>query len=85
MLRRAFLSRRQARFVADAIDMTMLRIEICGDAASDAAEHDRLRAQRVVEYIRHRFPAVRFDDALQDLNDTSRGRVLHETGKRKVI
>jgi hypothetical protein len=65
--------------------MTMLRIEICGDAASDAAEHDRLRAQRVVEYIRHRFPAVRHDDAPQDFNDMVRGRVLHETGKRKVI
>jgi hypothetical protein len=65
--------------------MTMLRIDIWGDAASDAAEHDRLRAQRVVEHIRHRFPAVRYDDAPRDFDDMVRGRVLHETGKRKVI
>jgi hypothetical protein len=44
--------------VADAIDTTMLRIDIWGDAVGDAAEHDRLRAHRVVEYIRHRFPTV---------------------------
>jgi hypothetical protein len=67
--------------VADAIDMTMLRIDIW----RDAAEHDRLRAQRAVEYIRHRYPAVRYDDARGDFDDTIRGRVLHETGKREVI
>ncbi len=62
------------------IDMTVSPVDIWGDAA----EHDRLRAQRVVVYIRHRFPAVRHDDAPEDLDDMVRGRVLHETGKRKV-
>jgi hypothetical protein len=63
------------------IDITVAPVDMWGDAA----EHDRLRAQRVVEYIRHRFPAVRYDDALEDFDDRVRGRVLHETGKRKVI
>jgi hypothetical protein len=63
------------------IDMTVSPVDIWGDAA----EHDRLRAQRVVEYIRDRFPAVRYDDAPEDFDDMVRGRVPHETGKRKVI
>jgi hypothetical protein len=63
------------------IDITVPPVDTWGDAA----EHDRLRAERVVDYIRHRFPAVRYDDAPQDFNDMVRGRVLHETGKRKVI
>jgi hypothetical protein len=63
------------------IDMTVSPVDIRGDAA----DHDRLRAHRVVEYLRHRFPAVRYDDAPEDFDDMVRGRVLHETGKRKVI
>jgi hypothetical protein len=51
------------RLVPDAIDMTMLQIDIWDDPVGDAAEHDRLRAHHVVEYIRHRFPNVRYDDA----------------------
>jgi hypothetical protein len=52
--------------------MTMLRIDSWGDAVGDAAEHDRLRAHRVVEYIRDRFPAVRYNDAPEDFD--GRGR-----------
>jgi hypothetical protein len=55
------------------IDMTVSPVDIWGDAA----DHDRLRAQRVVEYIRHRFPAVRYDDAPEGFDDMVRGRVLH--------
>jgi hypothetical protein len=71
--------------VADAIDMTMLRIDISRDAVGDAAEHDRLRAHRVVEYLRDRFPAVRYNDAPEDLDDEAGRRVLHEASKRKVV
>ncbi len=71
--------------MADAIDTTMLRIDIWGDAVGDAAEHDRLRAHRVVEYIRHRFPSVRYDDAAEDFDDEAGRRVLHEASKRKVV
>jgi hypothetical protein len=63
------------------IDMTVSPVDIWGDVA----EHDRLRAQRVVEYIRHRVPAVRYDDAPQDFDDMVSGRVLHETDERKVV
>jgi hypothetical protein len=85
MLRRAFLSRRQARFVADAIDITMLRIDIWGDAASDAAEHDRLRAHRVVEHICHRFPTVRYYDAPQGFLPSGRPPCTPHAGKRKGV
>ena len=71
--------------MADAIDMTMLRIDSWGDAVGDAAEHDRLRAHRVVEYIRHRFPTARHDDAPEDLDDAAGRRVLHEASKRKAV
>ena len=71
--------------MADAIDTTMLRIDIWGDAVGDAAEHDRLRAHRVVEYIRHRFPTVRYDDAPEGFDDEAGRRVLHEASKRKVV
>jgi hypothetical protein len=63
------------------IDMTVSPVDIWGDVA----EHDRLRAQRVVEYIRHRVPAVRYDDAPTGLDHMVSGRVLHETGGRKVV
>ena len=62
--------------MADAIDTTMLRIAIWGDAVGDAGEHDRVRAHRVVEHIRRRFPTVRYDDAPVD--DEAGRRVLHE-------
>jgi hypothetical protein len=71
--------------VADAIDMTMLRIDIWGDAVGDAAEHDRLRAHRVVEYIRDRFPVVRYNDAPEDFDDAAGRRLLHEGSKGKVV
>jgi hypothetical protein len=71
--------------VADAIDMTMLRIDRWGDAVGDAAEHDRLRAHRVVEYIRDRFPSVRYTDAPEDFDDEAGRRLLHEGSKRKVV
>jgi hypothetical protein len=61
----------------------MLRIDIWGDAVGGAAEHDRLRAHRVVEYIRHRFPAVRYDDVPEGFDDEAGPRVLHEASKRK--
>jgi hypothetical protein len=51
------------------IDITMLRIDIWGDAVGDATAHDRVRARRVVEYVRHRVPAVRDDDARTDPDD----------------
>jgi hypothetical protein len=71
--------------VANAIDTTMLRIDIWGDAVGDAAEHDRLRAHRVVEYIRHRFPNVRYDDAPEEFDDEAGRRLLNEASKRKVV
>jgi hypothetical protein len=71
--------------VADAIDTTMLRIDIWGDAVGDAAAHDRLRANRVVEYIRHRFPTVHYDHAPEDFDDEAGRRVPHEASKRKVV
>ena len=71
--------------MADAIDMTMLPIDSRGDAVGDAREHDRLRAHRVVEYIRHRFPTVRYDHAPQDFDDEAGRRVLHEASKRNVV
>jgi hypothetical protein len=71
--------------VADAIDTTMLRMGIWGDAVGDAAEHDRRRAHRVVEYIRDRFPAARYNDAPEDFDDEAGRRVLHEASKRKVV
>jgi hypothetical protein len=51
------------------IDITMLRIDIWGGAVGDATEHDRVRARRVIEYVRHRVPAVRDDDARTDPDD----------------
>ena len=39
-----------------------------GDAVGDRTGHDRVRARRVVEYIRHRFPAVRYTDAPDDVD-----------------
>lgn len=71
--------------MADAIDMTMLRIDSWWDAVGDAAEHDRLRAHRLVEYISHRFPTVRYDHAPADFDDEAGRRVLHEASKRKVV
>ena len=71
--------------MADAIDMTMLRIDSWGDAVGDVAEHDRLRAHRVVEYIRDRFPVARYNDAPEDLDDAAGRRLLHEASKRKVV
>jgi hypothetical protein len=68
-----------------AIDMTVLRIEILGDELGDAAEHDRLRAHRVVDYIRRRFPAARYNDAPEDFDDDVGRPVLDEAGKRKVL
>jgi hypothetical protein len=71
--------------VADAIDTTMLRIAIWSDAVGDAGEHDRLRAHRVVEYIRDRFPVVRYNDAPEDFDDAAGRRLLHEGSKGKVV
>jgi hypothetical protein len=68
-----------------AIDMTVLRIEILGDELGDAAAHDRLRAHRVVDHIRRRFPAVRYNDAPEDFEDDVGRRVLDEAGERKVL
>jgi hypothetical protein len=56
------------------IDITMLRIDIWGGAVGDATEHDRVRARRVVEYVRRRVPAVRDDDAGTDPDDEARRR-----------
>jgi hypothetical protein len=56
------------------IDTTMLRIDFWGDAMGDAKEHDRVRARRVVEHVRHRIPAVRVDDERTDPDDQARRR-----------
>lgn len=56
------------------IDTTMLRIDIWGDTVGDATEHDRVRARRVVEHVRHRIPAVRVDGERTDLDDEERRR-----------
>ena len=66
--------------------MTLLRIDIWCDPVGDAAEHDRLRAHRVVEYIRHRFPNVHYDDAPEEFDDEAGRRVIHgkqEEGRLK--
>ena len=57
---------------APLIDITMLRVDISGDVAGDATEHDRVRARRVVEYVCHRVPAVRDDDERADPHDEAR-------------
>jgi hypothetical protein len=44
------------------IDTTILRTDVWYEAVGETAEQDRQRAHRVVEHIRHRFPAVRDDD-----------------------
>jgi hypothetical protein len=62
----------------------MLPIDMWGDPGGDAAEHDRLRAHRVVEYICHRFPNVRCDEASEEFDDEAGRRSLHEASKRKV-
>ena len=51
------------------IDMTMLQIDIPDDTIDDPTEHDRVRACRLVEYIRDRFPPVRSDDAPDEVDD----------------
>ena len=51
------------------IDTTMLRIDISDDTIDDPTEHDRERARRVVEYILDRFPAVRYKDAPDEVDD----------------
>ena len=56
------------------IDTTMLQIDIRGDAVGVATEHDRVRARRVVEHVRHRVPAVRVDDERTDPDDKARRR-----------
>ena len=51
------------------VDMTMLQIDISGVTIDDETEHDRVRAYRVVAYIRQRFPPVRADDASDAVSD----------------
>jgi hypothetical protein len=51
------------------VDMTLLQIDISGDTIDDAAEHDRVRARRAVEYIRDRFPPVRDNVAPAEVDD----------------
>jgi hypothetical protein len=51
------------------IDVTMLQIDISRDTIDDATGHDRVRARRVVEYIRDRFPAERYNDAPDGVDD----------------
>ena len=51
------------------IDKTMLQIDVSGDTIDDATEHDRVRARRVVEYIRDRFPSVHDNDASAEFDD----------------
>jgi hypothetical protein len=50
------------------IDITMLRTEIWGDAA----QRDDARARQIVEYIRRRFPAVRYGDTPEDADHVDR-------------
>jgi hypothetical protein len=45
------------------IDITILRTDVWCDAVGETPDQDRLRAHRVVEHIRHHFPAARYDDA----------------------
>jgi hypothetical protein len=65
------------------IDMTMLRFDMLGNTVGDAAERDDARACRVVAYIRGRFPAVRYNDAPEDVDVSVGRRVLDEAGRRK--
>ena len=60
------------------VDMTMLQIDISGVTIDDETAHDRVRAYRVVAYIRQRFPPVRDDDASDAVNRRSGLRRLAE-------
>jgi len=64
------------------IDIAMLRLVISSEAG-DAQEHDRVRARRVVEYIRRRFPSVRYD-APEGPDDGADRMVLDQPDERKV-
>jgi len=65
------------------IDITMLRLVISSEAG-DAQERDRVRARRVVEYIRRRFPAVRYNDAPEGHDDGADRMALDQPDERKV-
>jgi hypothetical protein len=67
---------------APLIDITMLRVDTSGDAAGDETEHDRVRARRVVEYVRQHVPAMRDDDARADPDDDAR---CHDSNAGGVV
>jgi hypothetical protein len=67
------------------IDVTMLGSDIWGDAVGDEAEHDRVRAHRVVEYMRHRFPALRYNDDLEDVGHEVGRPLAGRGGKPEVV
>jgi hypothetical protein len=48
------------------IDRTMLEFDIRNHTGD---ERHRVRAHRVVEYMRHHFPAVHYNDAPEDLGE----------------
>jgi hypothetical protein len=66
------------------IDATMLRIDVLGDTVGGAAERDDARARRIVDYIRGRFPAVRYSDAPADIGVQVGRRLLDEAERRKT-